>query len=1622
MKYSIYRILLYGILLLFCFVNISTIHAEESDQVDSSSAAESAVTTAEDEPTSIFQTEIGDANVDFFLQGSWNINAFLSSGIRFGPGSEVVFPWGLPNMREGFVFEQIPDITLSVWMLERYFMEVTMVQEIEENTFLLGYQGREGELLQSVRIGNRDVAISSYDFLTVPEQGNASLGASAVITPGFSRHELLLRYDNTLQQEKVFVGNNEVVEKFIPPTNYVKGRSFMLPDTDVVGLEVYFEHEYGEYSGNDGKRYRKASVNDIEQDSAQGLLFLLYEVKGRILVYYTKGGLTIGTDDASMGNNAIPSEQLINGEYYIDPNGSGVQFYFGASYNLDNLSEIARAVYINTKRCLLIWEPGTFSPFEFLNCYELPTVAPSDLWRVNMKAVPRGDELGSYKNFTYTPLFEAQPGRIIFRVYTDKSYIRTNFWNHYPFPDSNHQLYGPLRDHNPSFFDWEIYTQIISPVNSFYLAQNIVTGSVSVKRNGMDETRFDVDYASGIITFHTTINADDRLEVTYSVAQGLENNGDILFVWGNVLPFSELFTLDIATGVRWNMLPGAYSEQAYSRTGVVLTSLSMHGKNENLSYKAATALSFSNPDTTGILRLLGMEDKGIYLSITEDMAYPAAEPAFVTGSRGRLLYKDYRQYDFLGSYSLQPLSWSVPSEQVFSYTDGSKPGPYLVGESAEGEVDESLVLDFELDANNDWVGFQIPVVAKQGVIDLSHLKSILYSYRVAEMTGNVSVYIQIGDLAEDIDNDGQLDEELSKLSQGFMFNDTDNSVNLYVGGGPKQQGNSIMDSEDVDGNSFLDAENSEFVFTSGALNLNGATGWSVENIFLTPADQELLKRVRSLRVVVVNTSGGANSGKILIDAIHLEGTSFWTDDTAGNVDMREVEEQYLSSKPAQELEYTFSEVNNIFHNAGEDNKVLELNWQTPGGNDFEVKTAFRNSTEGVRYRKAVLYAAKMKLSQTIPTSMITFSITDANGKGIHVDFPHTALSNDWQKVVIDLQRRTLSVNDVEVVAANVTVDNYDALLYFSVHIDNTDAGTLLLDEVHLRDPDGAIGAAFAVDADLFFPGTLVEIGGVPLLSDVSVRENFLAVTPGFAGLYGKPSQNMSTNSLTEVSCGILWSELKADLALQGVDDEWSVSGGHRLKIPKRSSPVVFIDSFSLRERSWGNEFSRSNELIVSVAGIASLYLFQKAHSLEEVLSQAWSANFTLMALAPYAFTFNTDISSSSREFSCPDQWYLESWIYSYQYFLPQQQGTVQDRRWDYSVLQALNTIPIGVRFDLESGYDSYEITGNSRTQENSLEFSLALPIKIGTVTITPGYRRTLNTTRALSHAGSFPQDLEILFWEYQMQDYIWTLIPFYELFAEETEDIFQDKNQDIRKASYKPEITLGLVRTFGSRLWDLFVPAQIDIAFGKEYTKQDTLYDDTTIFSVETKTNAINLFGKYGAYSFIDFYTIDEYSTALTFNIAFDRANALDNYSLSLENRFQFENEVKNALIIHNLFTVQEDEELKIFDQGSVKFQWYIRPENGLEFPFIDKETAEKGFIEHAERIDIQIYNLQEDMSSHPVNIILTHETSFIFPDLGYVRGEVSLGMDWEYIPERLREENIMIFGFRLAVEIYLTF
>ncbi|MFO7781610.1 MAG: hypothetical protein R6W94_08275, partial [Spirochaetia bacterium] len=152
----------------------------------------------------IFDTELGDAEVDLFIVGSWNTGIGGALGWAFHPkippeNNRVTFPYDFPGMEPVPYFNAV-DLTLSLWLYERYYLEATFVDEFEVNSFILGYQGHDDEFVQSVRLGYGLLSISDYPYIPFAEATESSPGASARFQTARSEHELLLRYEPSAEQ------------------------------------------------------------------------------------------------------------------------------------------------------------------------------------------------------------------------------------------------------------------------------------------------------------------------------------------------------------------------------------------------------------------------------------------------------------------------------------------------------------------------------------------------------------------------------------------------------------------------------------------------------------------------------------------------------------------------------------------------------------------------------------------------------------------------------------------------------------------------------------------------------------------------------------------------------------------------------------------------------------------------------------------------------------------------------------------------------------------------------------------------------------------------------------------------------------------------------------------------------------------------------------------------------------------------------------------------------------------------------------------------------------------------------------------------------------------------------
>ncbi len=1609
-------------------------------------SAEEFIGPEEEAPEALFEFEVGDAEVDFYLAGTWRASLFGSAGLLVYPdGSVVMSPF--PGLEVDRLFQQVPDLTFSVWLLNRFFLEASLIGDFfegdysyfDQNYILMGYIGAEDEFLKRVLIGNRDVGIDPYPFIDVPEAGLSSLGAMAEMGTETTNHQLLLRYDNNEPGDLTFIGKNLVSEQVLPLSSYARGRFFKLPDANVDNLKVYIQDPEGSYSGVDVSsgdiyRYRLATVDDAVLSSENGTVFLKESAEGGVLVYYRVGAAEVGA--GSLGSGALAGvDATVPIEDKIDLDETAEQFQWGDTYLGQEMDD--RQVIVDGDTCLRLYRPGEFSPFEILASYPVEDWVPEDLARLRVSIVKKGNPNATVASKV---AFRLAPGADYIRAYyRPVPGLRDSFRNLYPFLDENdgaifdpdNLLYGPLADPRPGYLKQEILVSRLTPVDEYRIGEDVVPGSVQILRNGVAETRFEVDYEQGRIDFLTEIAPDDRLVVSFRRKVSLAGNGDLLFAWGNTLNFSEALELKLATGVRWNFLPGSYTDEAYSRTGSVLLSAGAEGQAGPLAYSATLGGAYTNPDTTGIMRLLSMESTGVAVPLSEDTAYPASPPngddndvpldTLTKANRGRLIYKDYRSYGALGTSTLQDYEWPVPDDQVYEYETGSKPGPYLVAGSSEGlDEGQSLALDFELD-DGDWAGTQIPVTFGGGVSDLSTAQGISISYRTTldGPTGDFTVYLQLGDVGEDLDEDGILDQELSASAKGFVFNDAANGAALRVGSGPKNEGNNRLDSEDVDGNGFLDPDGSAtgpagphiVTIPVGVGSISGAaeTGWTAFSHSFTPDEKRRLSRARSLRVLV-EASGGDSTARLLIDKITLVGSRFFGGWLTGGeitrsdeVTVREIEEWEVSPAPPEKLEDAYGSVDEIFHPFGEKQKVLEVSWKNGAGRTWKARGFTEAQTEGIAYRNIVYYYRCPAMNGT----MLTFALEDADGRGVRWSFAPPFASNAWREIRVSVEERKVYRDGVEI-PGGVTVDSSDdSLADFSVAaftvqlegISNNDARVLYLDELHLTDPRGALGAAATLDLELELPGELVTWGAHPVVHDLSFRQHTAYSSRGFSTLYGTPSPARSFSSASELDFGLSLADLGLDFTAVASGDSVTLGGGHDITVPNIAFPVVFSDSFSLRERDTGQEVRRRNTLRLLAAPLLQLDLESEAGSLEDTLTQSWSADL-LVTPAPFTLANGLTVYGAAEDFSPPGSGYFSNWIYGYALLAPWQEGSALERKASLELDWSLDTLPVGAEAFWRYSFHSYDLDAPTRTLRSGLDtvFSLPLVFQDGQVTVfsvKPGYRRTLETVGQEPGSGGYAADFAEAFQTVYGQEYVYNQWPYAELFCVGTERSFLEATVGLEEAYYSAESFVQLSRRFSSRLRDLFVPSSVELAVAKQFQKDGDLTDFVNSYRLTTRSTALNLFGRLGAYPLFDFYRTDEFTTSLDLAFKADR-ETLRSSEMVLGSYFSFEGEGENAMTVENRFALAYERTVEWDDTVKLLYAWYRYPEGGVRLPLVSAKIEQQGYWSHLESLEVTLSGPQEELSYHPLNIIASHESSVILPDHGQITGELSLGFDVE--------------------------
>ncbi|MFW6249735.1 MAG: hypothetical protein ACOC47_01425 [Alkalispirochaetaceae bacterium] len=1623
-------------------------------------------------PEALFATELGDAEADLFVLGSWTAGWGTSFGIALHPplpGSKdrVTYPYPYPAF-EKRSFYQLVDLTLSLWLYERYFFETTFMDDFEFNSLLLGYQGREDEPVRYVVAGNSTLPISEYAYLNMGDAGENVPGMAAKFGTESTEHEFLLRIESTVPDSTLFHGLNAVDEQRIEPVEYMRGRFFVLPDENVANLTVYLEDREGTVLDKNGDAFRERRYRKIDLDSeavyslSDGTLALREPAEGRVLVYYESGGLPVGS--AGLGQDALVADDPVSGnltdgyqDFSFDPPPPAPDdTYFGRP-----LTEY-RVPLSDGRDALLLYAPGRFNPFERLNRYAAEGVTEEDsaelLKRGTSEPAERFDDLVITPGSEGEYITVSVPG-------ADPRDVGSRFPFARPDPESGRlppetRIYGPRASAVPAASNVQIAVQQLSPVESITVEERTVPGTVTVLRNGVPLSGVSVDYESGEVNLPGTILPGDQIELRYRRYTEDQQYGDLLFASGNRITFSDYLSGELALGGRWNISDTDYSAQQGENPGSVILSSALDYETENLQARVDGALQLYQPDTTGYLRIDGMDTRVQELAVAPERLLPGSVPrpsqldeevdgtsedtgaydalsGLTRDNRGKLFFKEYTETNAFGAEIVKEYDASIPSEQEYPYEAGSRRGPYTATAAGDGIEGRVAIADFEL-APGEWEAMQL---SPGGTLDLRNTPEISFHYSLAPAVDGsgpppeLQVWLQIGYISEDSDGDGTLDEGDSGVQPLIPFDDAERGITLFAGDTRATYDRRLT--EDTNNNGLLDL-GAEEQFISKQLGSSGdqpIDRWRAVTIELTPEERSRLSETTSVRIVLLEggsaTSASPSVGRLLLSKLELYGSGYATesDDPDAGLSVREGPDPLTGSEA---LRSRYATVREIFLRDGSEQRVLEMTWNDMSEDSYA--RAFR-PTPGVfrdEYGELRFYAYIDELSgATDPSLRLTLSENpperEAGAPGgaaisaaIDLDeSPGSGIADGWSEIAVDSGSGAVTVNGVPAGSAEISGGSLTELRYTTIEVTGADAGTLYIDEVHFAEPQVRLDGATSAHVSWQRPGVILEARGYPLLEDFEVTQRVNLRSRRFSGATTVPVEAGTFVSSTGGGVTVAGVRVEGDATASVTEGETSGEAGHRVTLPAGESPLVFEDTFRRTFRTLLPLLGRSNSLLLSTESVGNHRLASSAELERTRLSQEWTLSSETPS--PRFLTLSTDLSlyQNARGYTLCEEDYATAWIGAYPLLLRYEEGIEEERRGRAALSGRLGTESLGLFLEPEAAYNRLP----SEEQRNEAALRLTGE-RIGGAPgapswrVAPYYERRFTTEDDGVESGDFGDDLGEFGNQSSQMGYPYTSVPGWELFVPLEETPFSEETGKLQGASYTPEAGLLLERPIGSRITDLYIPSALDFSVNRGYAREEDSLTDKQEWSFGVTAGAINLFGRQGGYPTFDIYQSDEIRNSFNLGILRDLTADEVVQTYAFETKLALYGVEERVFDYRHRFETEIGEEERSFTAESESaYTWTKVPLSVLGMESLTPLIEEGAFYRHTVRASATV----ELLESWSLDLIFGHETALEIPETGSIRAYIDLGWTNEPFAEGTSRRQQLL-GVMFGIEGSLQF
>ncbi|MDR1863831.1 MAG: hypothetical protein LBQ67_07920 [Treponema sp.] len=1426
------------------------------------------------------------------MSGYWKGSLQANWGIALTPLGTAAVSGDSP-----LLFTQEADLTLSLWIRERWFVEAGFLDDYDLNTYRAGYQGLEGEVVQYAGLGNTGLDFPSFPYLDLGGDSPSSFGFYGRFgTPDLAFHTLI-RYDAAAREERVFVGNRERTYGYTDLSRPLRGVSFVLPDDNLgASPEVYIQDEKGALTDNEGRKWRRAEASEYAAGARYGLLDLTLgsytggsqEPQGMIAVSYP-GGYSVAS-----GDYANPSTFLgeVRDHFGIDlsqyPQPGQRTAAPGTTANIPGTVNIAGV------NALVVYEPGTFSPFERQSRYRSAANSSDSAALVRLstgaavlgyEVVPLEEASGPADPISGLP---AETSRGIYALFRGSSSAdRRAPKDRWPLVDGTGtgseswpELYLPGKKSFTA--DLGLRFTNYGSAGAYYIGTDVVPGSVQVYRGGLLDPNFSFNPSGGTVTLGSPALFNETIRISYLKRSQERRLGSLAAGIGAIWDPEGVFSGKIALGLRWNLSSDAYSEEGASSPGAVGLGAEARWDMERLKTGVTLGLAYEQPDTTDLYRVTGMEGNEIILALppgnsfiseTPAAAIPGSSPPayYDPSKRAPLVYRNYLDTSILGTSSLDSIDSNAP---VVS----GKSGPYPAKDPSLSS--QILAAEFELSNSRNWTGFETSLGVDGEILERAQEIQIpfrLYGFSIPpDPTNKLYVIFQAGSLKDE------------------------NSV-------APENPNLIMEK------TILDSSDPSFIFHEGA---------RIESITLSDDDRKKLKDAKYLRLLIyyANTDPSKTlSGRVLLAPPIVRGAGFrpvtagggginLAPDTggAGSVSVIETLDAGLGARYGDL-------VNKLHDNGGKGQRVLEISWEALPSGEGAGADGRVGAVPLYNYRvlsffvRRPLAANQADLDNGILRFILGLGPASLDNPGetaLEAAVPLAAfdaagvLPGRWAKVEIRYRGKNQGVYIDGTSAPGASMEFrpgvYGALNAGSQGAGSSSytaflllpgstplpAGNMAIDEVILEEatPSYRINAGGTVEWTR--PGTIVELGNTPLVSDFFVSaalETGAQGDPfnsegGEEGLFG-----MSGRTRGEIT--VLGARINGNYSYTfssgGYSGESALtwSAGHG--ISRSWGPFSVQESFadSPGDQTMNHKFSLGLAAPFR-SGLSGEMLYEG-----NKLSRKWEASaggnpagaipLDISLAGSAGWTENTagpgeDLAS-----------YGGAWVKSWESLVPDS-GYGAVRRDSRLLFKAdLGTEPVGAELSLEGSTNFSRF--NKTTQASTLA-RLDIPWKaeINSRTYRFLFRGEREYSRSLFYeAGDIREDGEKYAQSLRDSSPLMFSIPFYSLFDPAMGKALADSNSAFLSGSSllsygefgdKFEFSLGMPENYG--LSSLVIPSRISARINRVLEQKLDTPADTLNLGGGLDFSSINMFGAFGAAPLFSLYQSDEFSHSLDAAVA----------------------------------------------------------------------------------------------------------------------------------------------------------